>query len=321
MRDLSLDPAAQAGFHSSGDLIADRRYDYAMALAARAECEAAIDLLTQAVERAPAFASAWFALGEVRERTGDRAGAVAGFEKACATDPADRAGARLRLARLGAADIGAAMPPAYVRTLFDQYAPRFDASFIDGLAYRGPAVLLGAVERACPSDRRPPGLAAALDLGCGTGLAGAAFRPLAGQLTGVDLSPGMIAQARAKGIYDRLEAGDVLAFLAAETAQRRAYDLIFAADLFPYLADLAPILGAAARALAPAGLLAFTTEAHAGDGVVLGDKLRYAHGAAHIRAALDQASLALAGFARDWVRTEAGVPVPGFVVAASKIAP
>ena len=43
-----------------------------------------------------------------------------------------------------------------------------------------------------------------LDLGCGTGLAGEAFRPHVDWLEGVDLSPGMIAQARKKTIYDRL---------------------------------------------------------------------------------------------------------------------
>ena len=38
------------------------------------------------------------------------------------------------------------------------------------------------------------------DLGCGTGLAGAAFRPLVRRLAGVDLSPAMVAQARAKSM-------------------------------------------------------------------------------------------------------------------------
>ena len=45
---------------------------------------------------------------------------------------------------------------------------------------------------------------AMLDLGCGTGLGGAAFRPFVDRLVGVDLSPAMIAQAAAKGLYDRL---------------------------------------------------------------------------------------------------------------------
>ena len=38
-----------------------------------------------------------------------------------------------------------------------------------------------------------------LDLGCGTGSTGAAFAPIARRLDGVDLSPRMIEQARARG--------------------------------------------------------------------------------------------------------------------------
>ena len=61
-----------------------------------------------------------------------------------------------------------------------------------------------------------------LDLGCGTGLAGAAFRPFCDWLVGVDLSPAMLAQARDKGLYDRLVEGEVMRFLAGEAAIRRA---------------------------------------------------------------------------------------------------
>jgi predicted TPR repeat methyltransferase len=157
-----------------------------------------------------------------------------------------------------------------------------------------------------------------LDLGCGTGLAGAAFRPLVRRLTGVDLSAGMVAVAAAKNIYDRLETGDLLQFLKAETRERRSYGLIVAADVFAYLAWLPPVVAAAARALAPGGLIAFTTETHAGDDVILGDKLRYAHGAAHVRAAVTGAGLSLRTLAPASSRSEAGVPVPGLVVVAER---
>jgi len=66
-------------FLSSGDLIADRRYDYARALDKRGDLAGAADLYRQAVEIAPGFASAWFALGEVRARLGDAGGAAARF--------------------------------------------------------------------------------------------------------------------------------------------------------------------------------------------------------------------------------------------------
>jgi predicted TPR repeat methyltransferase len=226
-------------------------------------------------------------------------------------------GAGLHLVRLGALPAGD-MPAAYVRTLFDQYAERFDTALTQGLAYRGPALLRDAIETVCAAAQRPMRFPDMLDLGCGTGLAGAAFRPVVGRLTGVDLSDRMVAVAAAKNIYDRLETGDLLPFLHTQARERRSYGLILAADVFAYLAWLPPAVTAAARALAPGGFIAFTTETHAGDDVILGDKLRYAHGAAHVRAAVAGAGLALRTLAPASSRSEAGVPVPGLVVVAER---
>ena len=67
------------------------------------------------------------------------------------------------------------MPPAYVRALFDQYAPKFEAALVDDLGYRGPALLFKAVLAARAAVRKPAFFKRAIDLGCGTGLAAAAF--------------------------------------------------------------------------------------------------------------------------------------------------
>jgi predicted TPR repeat methyltransferase len=302
---------------SSGDLIADRRYGFGRDLVARGELSAAADLFAQAVEAAPGFAAGWFALGETRAKLGDGAGAAAALREALRLDPRDRHGVALHLARLGAADIEGAMSPSYVRTLFDQYAARFDGALMDGLAYRGPERLLDAVARARVHSPAAQ-FGAMLDLGCGTGLAGAAFRPRVRHLTGVDLSPGMIAQARAKGIYDRLETGELLEFLAAERAARRRYDLIIAADVFVYLFDLAIVARAVPDVLVPAGLFAFTVETHGGDGVELGEKLRYRHGAAHVRAAVAAGPLQLLELAPVATRIESGGAVPGLLAVAMR---
>jgi predicted TPR repeat methyltransferase len=301
-------------FASSGNLIADRRYAFGRELALRGDLAAAADLFAQAAEAEPAFVAAWFALGETATKLGDRAGAVAAFEKALALDPQDRCGAALHLARLGAADPAQAMSSAYVRTLFDQYAPRFDGA-LEALAYHGPQLLLDAVIRA-QSEK----FAAALDLGCGTGLAGAAFRPCVAHLTGVDLSPGMIARCRTKGIYDRLEAGELAAFLKAEQTAQRHYDLVIAADVFAYLYDLVPVLRAVADVLRPGGIVAFTVESHGDDdiAVMLGEKLRYRHGAGHVRAAMAAAGLDLIELAPATTRIEAGEAVPGLVAVARR---
>src|SRR5262245_9198964 len=130
-------PMSPPLFMSSGDLLADRRYAWALDYLAQDDLPAAADLLTQAVALAPHFASAWFALGDLRERTSDHAGAIDAFRSALAADTEDRHGAGLRLARLGVGTPGAAMSVAYVRAVFDQYAPRFDQALVEGLSYRG----------------------------------------------------------------------------------------------------------------------------------------------------------------------------------------
>ena len=89
-------------FLSSGDLMADRRFEFARDLQLKGDLPAAADLLLQAIELAPNFVSAWFTLGEIREQLGERDAAIAAFRKARAADPDDRHGASLRLMRLGA---------------------------------------------------------------------------------------------------------------------------------------------------------------------------------------------------------------------------
>jgi predicted TPR repeat methyltransferase len=307
-------------FVSSGDLVADRRYKAAVELAARGDLPAAADILVQTVELTPNFATALFALGAIRDRLGDRDGAVAAFARANAADPADYHGARLQLARLGAGEATPAMTDTYVRRLFDQYASRYDAALTEHLNYRGPALLRDAVEMATRAAKRPMRFGAMLDLGCGTGLAAAAFRPFVDRLVGVDLSAAMIAQAEAKGIYDRLVAADIVEFLAGKRAHEGRYDLILAADVFVYVSDLSPIVAAISPALAPDGLFAFTVETHSGAGVKLLPTLRYAHGESYVRNVLDGAGLVPAHLAAVPVRHEKGVPVDSLVVVAEAIA-
>jgi predicted TPR repeat methyltransferase len=271
-------------FLSSGDMIADRRFEFARDLQLKGDLVAAADLLLQATELAPNFTSAWFTLGDLREQLGQRDAAIAAFRRACAADPEDRHGASLRLMRLGAAAV-ASMPKAYVQVLFDQYAPRFEASLVG-------------------------------DLGCGTGLAATAFAREVDRFIGIDLSPRMIERARATGLYAELEVADMVEGLRGKSDA--SADLILAADAMVYVADLESVLGEAARVLAPGGLLAFTVETHPADGVRIGGGLRYAHGEAYVRAQLQVAGLTLAHCEDLSARNEDAIPVPGLVVVATK---
>jgi predicted TPR repeat methyltransferase len=303
-------------FLSSGDLMADRRFEFARDLQLKGDLPAAADLLLQAIELAPDFTSAWFTLAGIREELGEHDAAVAAFRQARASDPGDRHGAGLRLMRLGAEPL-AGMSQAYVQTLFDQYAPRFEVSLVDDLGYRGPALLFKAVVAVRAAARKPAFFKRAIDLGCGTGLAAAAFAREVDQFIGVDLSPRMIERARATGLYAELDVADMLQGLRARGDA--SADLILAADAMVYVADLAPVLAEAARVLAPGGLLAFTTETHGGEGVVIGQGLRYAHGATYVRAAVESAGLKLPLLEDRSARNEDNAPVPGLVAVAAKI--
>jgi predicted TPR repeat methyltransferase len=302
-------------FLSSGDLVADRRFDFARDLQLKGDLVAAADLLLQATELAPGFASAWFTLGEIREQLGERDAAIEAFRKAQAADPEDRHGASLRLMLLGAEKLSD-MPQAYVRALFDQYAPKFNAALVDDLGYRGPALLFKAVLAARHAVRKPAFFKRAIDLGCGTGLAASAFAGEVDHFIGIDLSSRMIEKARLTGLYAELEVADMLEGLRGRPDA--SADLVLAADAMVYLADLAPVLHEVKRVLAAGGVLAFTAETHGGDGVILGEGLRYAHGPDYVRASIKQAGLVLSQLEQLSARNEDNVPVPGLVVVAAK---
>jgi predicted TPR repeat methyltransferase len=302
-------------FLSSGDLMADRRFEFARDLQLKGDLPAAADLLMQAIELAPNFSSAWFALADIREQLGEREAAVAAFRNAQASDPGDRHGAGLRLMRLGAEPL-AGMSQAYVQTLFDQYAPRFEASLVGDLGYRGPALLFKAVLSVRSAARKPAFFKRAIDLGCGTGLAASAFAREVDHFIGIDLSPRMIERARGTGLYGELEVADILQGLRARP--EASADLLLAADAMVYVADLAAVLAEAARVLAPGGLLAFTAETHDGEGVIIGHGLRYAHAAAYVRASVEGAGLKLSLLEDRSARNEDNAPVPGLVAVAAK---
>jgi len=296
---------------ASSDLVVQSRYAYALAAARDGDWLTAAEVLEQALERAPDWPPALFALGEAREKLGDAAGAADAFRATLAADPLDRQGAAARLALLGATPALVDLPPAYVARLFDDYAPRFDRHLAEALGYRGPTLIVEALDALAPGRR----FESALDLGCGTGLAGAALRGRVDRLAGVDLSAAMIARASLLAIYDALEVGDVLACLGRE----ERYDLLVAVDVLGYLGDLAPLLAAAARALEPSGLFAFTVESCAGVGFMLRATLRFAHAEAYVEATAARAGLRAVAVRQAPLRREAGVDVDGRIYVLARV--
>ena len=126
----------------------------------------------------------------------------------------------------------------------------------------------------------------------------------------------MIERARASGLYAELEVADMVQGLVSKPDA--SADLILAADAMVYVSDLAPVLREVKRVLVSGGLLAFTVETHDGDGVILGEGLRYAHGVPYVRDSIEAAGLTLSQFDDLSARNEDYTPVPGLVVVAEK---
>ena len=291
---------------ASGDPLADRRFGYAKAAAEEGDFRASAELLEQALERAPNWAAAWFALGEAREKLGDIDAAAEAFRAALGCDPADAQGATARLALIGRIDPPIALPSAYVAQLFDQYAPRFETHLTEALFYRAPALIADALAAAAPARR----FARALDLGCGSGLMGEALRAQIDHLSGIDLSPAMIEKARERDAYDELVVGEAASFLKRQPVAR--FDLIVAADSLVYIGDLAPLFATAAAVVAAEGLIAFSVES-CDDGFRLERTMRFVHARRYIETTACAAGLRPLLVRAASIRREAGADVPGLI--------
>jgi predicted TPR repeat methyltransferase len=298
---MTRDPLA------AGDLIAERRFAYAKAAADEGDLTAAAELFEQALERAPNWSAAWFALGETREKLDDLQAAAQAFRETLVADPTDAQGAMARLALIGGGETPGALPEAYVARLFDDYAPRFDRHLIKNLGYRAPALIAEGLSAVAPGRR----FVSALDLGCGTGLMGEALRDRADHLAGVDLSGAMIAKAHERGAYDRLVVSDASAMLGREPPQ--IFDLIVAADALVYFGDLAPLFAAVVTALTADGLFAFSVETCAGDGFKLEPTMRFAHSRSYVETTAREVGLRPLLIQPASTRREAGRDAPGLI--------
>lgn len=149
-------------------------------------------------------------------------------------------------------------PDAYVRETFNTFASSFDEWLVNELDYRVPTRLAALVRER--TGARPLDI---LDLGCGTGLCAVALADCIGTIVGVDLSPVMLEECRKRNLYQRLELGEMVAWLRG--APDRAVDLVVAADVFIYSGDLGGVFGEVARCMRPDGLFAFSVESCTGE--------------------------------------------------------
>jgi predicted TPR repeat methyltransferase len=255
----------------------------------------------------PDYADGWIMRGATLDYLGRKEEAIVSYSKALefekVTNP-DKI--RYVLAAMGSGSVPATSPLEYVRDMFDRYAQGFDKHLVKGLAYRGPELLAELLAPFVPA--RPIDI---LDLGCGTGLCGPLLKPWARTLTGLDVSEKMLDEADEKQVYDTLVDAELQAWLAT---QADCFDLIVSTDVFIYLGDLSAVFASAHRALRPAGLFAFSTEASEGADVRLQESLRYAHSASYLRGLAAQTGWVVESMTQHVMRQENRQGVAGNMV-------
>ena len=280
-----------------------------IALKTNDQPEEAIVAYQTAVALKPDYADAFGNLAHALKDQGRLAEAIIAFRAAIELMP-DSPEWRHVLAALSGDNSSSATPAGYVRKLFDPYAQTFDEDLVGQLRYRVPEQLLEAILSVAPGRQFD-----ILDLGCGTGLCGEAFRSVSKSMAGVDLSPAMIANADARGIYDRLITADLD---EAMRASENSFDLILAADVFIYVGDLCDVFASAGRALRSGGLFAFSLERHEGEGFILHPKIRFAHSLSYIRALARTHRLSELRVREITVRKSGPDDVAGYVVVLQK---
>ncbi|ARJ67485.1 hypothetical protein WV31_18355 [Magnetospirillum sp. ME-1] len=120
-----------------------------------------------------------------------------------------------------------------------------------------------------------------LELGTGTGLLASKLPASATSVTGIERSPAMLAQSRARKVYDTLVEGSLPQALEPLDGP---FDTILASCVLYYFADLRPFFDHAARLLAPDGAFLFSVDALSDPREIAVTKPgEYAHSRAYLR--------------------------------------
>ena len=262
----------------------------------------AIRSYRKAVELAPYSLDAWYGLANALAANQDFAEAATCFRRLLELNPGDES-AKFALAALQG-ETPATAPRGHVAGIFDEMAADFD-NHLAQLDYRIPEMLKELLLSGAGPDAH---FANCIDLGCGTGMSGAAFRPYADRISGVDVSGKMIEAARDKGIYDALYEADLTAHLLQHA---ECFDLVLAADVFIYVGELDSLFAAVTQRTQAGACFLFSIERCDDADYMLRPSGRYAHSRTYIERLAASFGFAIAVSSPVKIRMEAGVPLMG----------
>lgn len=212
----------------------------------------------------PKHMQAWYYLGATYMAKGDKKKAAEAFRKALELKPGDENAIYLLTVATGKLAERLGVPKRMPLDLAQEYFDSLAASYTEDQLY---IKYEGHIET-CNSVRSfaTPGKVdhLVLDLGCGSGLCGPLIRDIANHMTGVDISGAMLSEAgtlldnNGNKIYNALVKSDLTSFIA--DAPDNAYDIVLAANVFPFIGALDQIYAQVSRILRPRGLFAFCTD-------------------------------------------------------------
>lgn len=98
------------------------------------------------------------------------------------------------------------------RDIYDGWSADYDSDLLEGFGYVSPAIAAEVLNELV-GDRKSD----IIDYGCGTGLVGQALAKRGfSSIDGIDISEGMLSEARAKQVYRNLMSGDLTTRLSLE---------------------------------------------------------------------------------------------------------
>lgn len=260
----------------------------------------------------PRFSGAYESLGLLLYRMGRNDHAADVYRKWLEVEPGNPVARHMWSATSGQS-VPIRADARYVAKVFDEFASSFDAS-LKSLDYAAPQLLSAALAERIDFGR---GNLDVLDAGCGTGLCGLLLRSSAKTLTGVDLSKGMLAKARARKVYDELAEQELCSFMRSRPA---SFDLVNCADTLVYFGALDEALNAARVCLRPRGFFGFTVEAEPADSpesFSIHAHGRYGHSAAYVSAVMRDSGFVAIERESVVLRKERGLDVQGHLVIGS----